>query len=361
VGLLTDGSAFARPDVLERVVHAVEQASHRRVLLLGAPASPQEATVKELAARLRKENRGLAGYDWREPQCASHADVLTAIHRDVDAVYHVSLAYTERSRPAREAERPAADGRPEALGAVLRAVRAVPAGTVREEALAGHVAVSIFAPESSRRVPVSVAASQLEPSALTPRVDVGTAVGAALAQLPVPPAPRWEAVARELVRAGCPFLALTIYEKRLEGGSGRDDVKKAALATVARSLGKRKTGRVPEPTAAKATPETPEDQEPRDEERSPEEAYSCKSLCSMHMVELCNNNRILWSSNHVRWEPTPCGARREEEFLKECYRQQWLAGTFDTACVSPCEGTTEGRERLTRILQGAGCLRPDPS
>jgi len=48
---------------------------------------------------------------------------------------------------------------------------------------------------------------------------------------------------------------------------------------------------------------------------------------------------------------------REEAFLKECYRQQWLSGAFHGACVVPCESQAEGRDRLLNLLQGAGCLR----
>ena len=78
----------------------------------------------------------------------------------------------------------------------------------------------------------------------------------------------------------------------------------------------------------------------------------------MHMVELCNNDRALWIENRTRWEATPCGTRRTEAFLEECYRQQWQSGTFEDACVTPCETTPEGRDRLQSILRQAGCL-PD--
>ncbi|TMA60213.1 MAG: hypothetical protein E6J75_01580 [Deltaproteobacteria bacterium] len=79
------------------------------------------------------------------------------------------------------------------------------------------------------------------------------------------------------------------------------------------------------------------------------------------MVELCNNDRALWIEHRVRWEATPCGTRRHDAFLEECYRQQWQSGTFDDACVAPCETTPEGRERLESILRRAGCLRDRPS
>ena len=92
-----------------------------------------------------------------------------------------------------------------------------------------------------------------------------------------------------------------------------------------------------------------------------DERYSCRSLCGMHMVELCNRDKGLWDSHRTAWEPTPCGAMREEAFLNECYRRQWLSGAFHDSCLVPCERTAEGRDRLLRILHDAGCLRLGPS
>src|SRR5207237_8837680 len=76
---------------------------------------------------------------------------------------------------------------------------------------------------------------------------------------------------------------------------------------------------------------------------APEQPYSCSTLCGMHMIELCNRDKVLWDSHGRRWEPTACGTMREEAFLKECYRQQWLGGAFHDACVVPCEGEDGGR------------------
>jgi hypothetical protein len=85
--------------------------------------------------------------------------------------------------------------------------------------------------------------------------------------------------------------------------------------------------------------------------------YSCSDLCGLHMVELCNNDKVLWNRSGHTWEATPCGKRRPEPFLVECYRQQWLTGTFHDSCLMPCQGTADGRDKLLRILQGAGCVR----
>ena len=51
---------------------------------------------------------------------------------------------------------------------------------------------------------------------------------------------------------------------------------------------------------------------------------------------------------------------KDEAFLRDCYRQQWLNGAFESACLVPCEGSPEGRNRLLSILQDAGCTRTRP-
>jgi len=356
VGLLTEGSAFDRPGVREEVVKAVERVVRRRVLVLGAEASMDETDVRALAARLTKENHALARYDWREPRCAAHVDVLTAIERDVDAVYRVSLDYAEHWRPATDPELAQPGTRPEASAVVLRALHLVPAHRVREERLSGSIALVTFASAPPRRVPVSGTAQELEPSAFTARLDVGRVVAEAIADLPAPPVPQWDDVARRLVSAGCPFLALAVSETRLGTGAAHLAIKRAALAAVARSSERHAPAQPTKETAAKAT--LPEDG-PIETPQANEERYACDALCTLHMVELCNNDRTLWSAHHVKWEGTPCGTRREESFLQECYRQQWLNGAYDKACMQPCEGG--GRDRLLQLLQAAGCLRLAPS
>jgi hypothetical protein len=36
---------------------------------------------------------------------------------------------------------------------------------------------------------------------------------------------------------------------------------------------------------------------------------------------------------------------------------QWLSGTYERACVKPCEEASDGRLRLEAMLRRAGCLR----
>jgi len=375
VGLITTGSAFARAGVQRRVAEALERASRRRVVLLDAPVSARDASVKDLAARLIRENPSIVGYDWREPRCATGAGVLTAITRQVDAVYRVSLDYVERSRPATATE--TAELGPLARG--FRAVGLAAPGTVREATTKGSVDALLFtARRGSRPIPVVRTATQVEPSALTPRPDVAALASEALRDIPPFRAPEWDTVARRLVASGCPFVALALADAGLTSARAGRAVRTAALATI-REAAKHRVRRADDDAAhglkRGEAPELPEASAPdaaADAGSSaggssgtpapaPAQQYSCSTLCGMHMIELCNRDKILWDSHGRRWEPTACGTMREEAFLKECYRQQWLSGAFHDACLVPCEREEEGRDRLLDLLQGAGCLRHHPS
>jgi len=182
------------------------------------------------------------------------------------------------------------------------------------------------------------------------------------------PTPEWDALARRLLERGCPFLAWAVADTQLVPAA-RDPLQKAAVGAMRASLGRiaarqRADGaRKPAPArdVAEVTTEPPAPAEtpppPADEP-----AVSCATLCEMHMVEICNSDKVLWSAHRARWEPTACGTRRDEAFLTECYREQWDTGTFDTSCVQPCEASDAGRTRLMAILQEAGCVAdPGPS
>ena len=366
VGLITAGSAFASAGVQRRVAEALERASRRRVVLLDAPVSARDVAVKDLAARLIRENPSIVGYDWREPRCATGTGVLTAITRQVDAVYRVSLDYVERSRPATATE--TAELGPLARG--FRAVGLAAPGTVREATTKGSVDALLFtARRGSRPVPVARTATQVEPSALTPRPDVAALASEALRDIPPFRAPEWDTVARRLVASGCPFVALALADAGLTSARAGRTVRTAALATIREAAKHRvsradddaahglKRGEAPEPPEASAPEVAADAGSSATPAPAPGQQYSCSTLCGMHMIELCNRDRILWDSHGRRWEPTTCGTMREEAFLKECYRQQWLSGAFHDACVVPCESQAEGRDRLLNLLQGAGCLR----
>ncbi len=367
VGLITTGSAFERAGVRRRVAETLERASQRRVVLLDAPASVRDAAVKDLAARLIRANPSIVGYDWRELRCASGAGVLTAITRQVDAVYRVSFDYVERSRPATAAE--TAELGPLARG--LRVVGLAEPGTAREATIRGSVDALLFTGRrGSRPIPVARTVTQVEPSALTPRPDVAALAAAALQDIPPFRAPEWDTVARRLTASGCPLVALALADAGLTSTAGGRVVRTAALATIREAV-KRRPRRADDDAAHGLTrgeaPEVPETSAPDAAAKAgssatpapaPEQRYSCSELCGMHMIELCNRDKSLWDSHGRRWEPTACGTMREEAFLKECYRQQWLSGAFHDACVVPCEGQSEGRDHLLNLLQGTGCLRP---
>ncbi|PYO33183.1 MAG: hypothetical protein DMD86_11250 [Candidatus Rokuibacteriota bacterium] len=367
VGLITTGSAFERAGVRRRVAETLERASQRRVVLLDTPASVRDAAVKDLAARLIRANPSIVGYDWRELRCASGAGVLTVITRRVDAVYRVSLDYVERSRPATATE--TAELGPLAQG--LRVVGLASPGTVREATTWGSVDALLFTGRrGSRPIAVARTATQVEPSALTPRPDVAALASETLQDIPPFRAPEWDTVARRLAASGCPFMALALADAGLTSTAAGRVVRTAALATIREAV-KRPPRRADDdaadgPTRGEA-PEAPETSPPDAAAKAgssgtpalaPDQRYSCSALCGMHMIELCNRDKSLWDSHGRRWEPTTCGTMREEAFLKECYRQQWLGGAFHDACVVPCESEPEGRDQLLNLLQGAGCLRP---
>src|SRR5439155_1090898 len=82
----------------------------------------------------------IARHDRRCCRCSSGAGVLTAITRQVDAVYRVSLDYVERSRPATATE--TAELGPLARG--FRVVGLAATGTAREATTRGSVDVLLF-------------------------------------------------------------------------------------------------------------------------------------------------------------------------------------------------------------------------
>src|SRR5437773_684669 len=269
--------------------------------------------------------------------------------------------------------RPATATETAELGPLARGFRAVglaAPGTVREATTKGSVDALLFTVRrGSRPIPVVRTATQVEPSALTPRPDVAALASEALRDIPPFRAPEWDTVARRLVASGCPFVALALADAGLTSARAGRTVRTAALATIREAAKHRvsradddaahglKRGEAPEPAEASAPEVAADAGRPATPAPAPGQQYSCSTLCGMHMIELCNRDRILWDSHGRRWEPTTCGTMREEAFLKECYRQQWLSGAFHDACVVPCESQAEGRDRLLNLLQGAGCLR----
>jgi hypothetical protein len=403
VGLIAEGSAFAQSGMRDAVVRAVESGSGRRVVLIDPKAPEIDARRTSLATALTKADKSVAKYDWREPHCASDAVVLLALHHHVDAIYRVTLEHASTMRPPTPAEAQELSRRAKPVRAVLGGVGLARRDTVAEETVSGSVVLTSFGSAvESRRTRVARTLTRLEPTPFGARLDVGAAVADALRALPAVPTPAWDRVARRLTTTGCPVLALAVHDAHLQSAAKHKDVKTAALKEMRRNVGKRTAKQLAEAASARfraaleqgnveeasqilaryaadpaCSPDTVKKLtqaletartasaalapiEPVEPEPSAAEdnEKSCRSLCSLHMVEICNNDRALWSSNRSTWEATACGRKRDEAFLQDCYRQQWLNGAFESACVVPCEGSPEGRNRLISILQDAGCSRP---
>ena len=68
------------------------------------------------------------------------------------------------------------------------------------------------------------------------------------------------------------------------------------------------TAAAPTETAT-AEPEPSGEPTPEPQPSTIEPAYTCTALCTLHMVELCNNDRTLWAQHGSHWESTRCGLR----------------------------------------------------
>jgi len=349
VGLVVDGSALTSDAARTGLARRLEAVTGRPVVLLPAMPSVHDPDVVAAATAGVGKDRSLARRDWRAEPCAREDALLAALARRVDAVYRITVNRSERERRLSPAELAARDVGTRIMGMLGVAHR----GVAREETVSGEILLWTFARRKApERAPIGHTVVRPEPTPFTRHVDPAAAVEEALRKLPSPPTPAWEAVARRLVAAGCPVLGLAVAETRLSDRAARRHIRATALARPRASS--------KSPTAgARARPPDAEVPETESAEPAPtEERYSCRSLCRMHMVELCNRDKALWDAHGRKWDVTSCGMMRREGFLQDCYRRQWLSGAFHDACVSPCEGATEGRERLLRILQEAGCLRP---
>jgi hypothetical protein len=263
----------------------------------------------------------------------------------VDAYYHLRLDRTDTTRPATAAERAGVSGARRASATVLGGIGLAAAGSVREARLAGELTLTTFGQTArSVRVPLRASAQQVDAIGNV-ALDPVPVVAAAVAKLPPPPGAHWAATARRQLAAGCRLTALAVYDARLRARDDSRDVLGLALGRTA--------PRPPRPQAAVA-PSVPA---PPVAPPQPDPRTTCHALCELHMVELCNNDRDLWSRHQLLWKSTPCGQRRSESFLRDCYQRQWLSGTFDEACRVPCEGEPDGRARLLHLLQGSGCAR----
>jgi len=394
VAVITEGSAFARPGVTEGVMRLLEYKTGRRVFLFSPPPASTDLQWQTTAAGLLKANPSLARYDWHEPHCTAYWAALPALEHDVDAVYRVSLDYSEASRPLVEPDPTPRTG----MEQLLRALEVGSHGSERRESISGAVSLFSFgASPGSPVIPIARTVTYVEPTLLAPRLDIASAVGEAIGQLAAVRSPDWDGFGRWLLASECPLLALGVVETRLDHGAAQRKLKSEAVATMQRGLTTGPVRQLAQDTSARVQAAIEAgnlndaevlleqyDQHPAHQTRTAallrrrlerarhraaadqkraaverqakEDRYSCQVLCGLHMVELCNNDKVLWNRSGQSWEASPCGKRRTEPFLVECYRQQWLTGTFHDSCLLPCEGAADGRDKLMRILQGAGCI-----
>lgn len=339
VGLVLTGDA---PRYQAAIVRALEEIVQRPIVELSdAPASAERPAARGGRSAPSRTNR--------PSRCAAAEATVAAAEHGVEAVYHVDLHYETADRPTTPEERKSG----------LRGTLGLAPKTVREAVLRGRVTMTTFdRPGRTRTADIDVTQAG--------RVDVEDEVTVAISTLPFPPAPRWDEVAKGLLADGCTRAALQIVDARLA-----KDPRGAAIRRSARTSPDRRTAKatkVPLEEAAATETETetaaPEPPAPEIEattrrEEPKRNEPSCATLCTMHMVELCNNDRSLWSQNDARFEATACGVRRRETFLADCYRRQWLTGTYHDACVRPCETSADGRNSLLHVLQSAGCIRAE--
>jgi hypothetical protein len=347
VAVLLDGSAFKDAAAREAVVTMIGERAGRPARVL--PGEPTANAVLQPIAKRTARERG--SYDWREPPCAKRARaLLPAIAGGAELVVRVRLDVKTTARPATAADRKALA---DVGGRALAAVGLGSDDTVVETRIDGSVERTTFAgsPKTTRET-VHWTGKRLAAKASVDAGDVRTAAGVALERMGAAPAPHFDALAQSLVTADCPFLAYAVATTLVAEPAQR---KLASAATIA--MRRTTAPEKPEPVASAADtmPSGPEPDEPMPAETTP--TYSCSTLCSLHMVELCNGDRTLWSQHGTRWEASRCGVRRPEAFLAECYRMQWLSGTYEHACVQPCEDGSGGRLRLEAMLRHAGCLR----
>ena len=351
VGLVAEGSAFDRPGSREALARAIERRTHRPVILIGEPSPAAQETRKRVLAGLARKGARIGKPGWQEPRCDGDR-VLASVEANVAGIYRVTLDRTEHSRTASEVDLSSVSTGRRAFIRFLVATHGSGPAVVRDEVLFGTLTATPFVSQGGvKTVRIGRTAGHVEPAMLPSRLDAGAVVAEATDELALPREPDWDGFTARLLASGCPVLAAIASEMRPVSTAQQRRIRTAALAAVSPL-----DPRQPRPTAAEPPPTSESDANASS--GSEFESYSCRDLCGLHMIEVCNHNRVLWEYYGVRWEATPCGTKRAEPFLNECYREQRLNGTYYTSCVRPCEDMQEDRDRLTKMLQSAGCLQP---
>jgi hypothetical protein len=352
VVLVLEGSAFRAAETRDEAVRVTSEHTGRPAHAI-AEEPPIDRVVESAAAKLERAVARAARGEARNAACKKKGRApATAIAERAETILRVRLEARTTSRPATDAERKALGG----SGFVgMLSVVGLGDDTVYETKLDGTVERVTFPGQpTAARQRVRWTGRRLGGKDAAPPPTVREALAKALAAMPAPAAPRWDAVARGLVSGGCPVLGATVAETFLDGATKRR-IRAAAVA----ALGPAPTAAPPVEIVTVVPDALPSDAAPEPVTTPADTAYSCTALCTMHMVELCNNDRTLWSQNGARWENTRCGVRRSEEFLASCYRMQWLSGTYEQSCIRPCETGEDGRIRLVAMLRRSGCIRTD--
>jgi hypothetical protein len=348
--VVLQGSAFREAATRDEAVQIAGERTVRPAHAIG-DEPPVQRVIESNAAKLEGPIAKAARAEARGDKCkAKGRSPATAIAERSDVILRMKLEGHTTARPATDADRKQL-GR-SGFGAMLSAV-GLGDDTVYETKLDGTVERITFpGAVTTAKQRVKWTGRRLGRKDTAPPPTVGEALGKALDAMPALPAAKWESLARGFVTGGCPVLGATVGATFLDGAAERR-IRTAAVAALG-------PARTPEPTeTVEATPPPAPEPAPEVATKPADPTYSCATLCTMHMVELCNNDRVLWTQNGARWENTRCGVRRSEEFLAACYRMQWLSGTYEQSCVQPCESGDDGRVRLMAMLRRSGCIRSE--
>jgi hypothetical protein len=351
--VILQGSAFDTTDARDEASRLVAESTGLPVRLI-AHEPPMERVTQPAAARFDRSIATAARADARDVTCRQKGRaVVTAVAERAATIVRIRLDAKTKTRRASESDR-AALARKSGAAGVFTALGLGVGDTVHETTLDGFVERTTFpGPTATVRRRMHVIDRRLgaHDDAAPPRLR--DALAPALAAMPPLRSNQWDVVARTLVTNGCPVLGTAVADAMLDDAGTKRRIRTAAVAALQPS------------TALHEEPSTAAETDSSDGEPSPSEAQvettepSCAALCSLQMVQLCNNDRSLWSEHGSRWESTRCGTRRNETFLADCYRMQWLSGTYDRACIRPCEDSADGRSRLIAMLRRSGCsLRP---
>jgi hypothetical protein len=348
--VVLQGSAFREAAARDEAVQIAGERTARPAHAIG-DEPPVQRVVESSAAKLEAPIAKAARAEVRGDKCKTKGRApATAIAERSDVILRVKLDARTTARPATDAERKELGA--SRFGAMLSAV-GLGDDTLYETKLDGVVErVTFPGAVTTAKQRVKWTGRRLGRKDTVPAPTVGEALGKALDAMPSVPAPKWESLARSLVTSGCPVVGATVGATFLDGAAERR-IRTAAVAALGPS-------RAPEPVeTVEAAPTPAPEPAPEVATKPADPTYSCTTLCTMHMVELCNNDRALWTQNGARWENTRCGVRRSEEFLAACYRMQWLSGTYEQSCMQPCETGDEGRSRLVSMLRRSGCIRSE--